>query len=73
MKEGKGITPMDFSECFRKLGVSEKSKVYWNERYCYISQSRWDVKCLERFSSHWLLVGIWKLNWMIRAFARVCP
>ena len=46
MKEGKDIILIDFAEYFRKLGVSENSKVYWNERYCYISQSRWDVKCL---------------------------
>ena len=73
MKKGKDITPIDFAEYFRKLGVSENNKVYWNEMYCYISQSSWDVKCLKRFSSHWLLVEVWRLNWMIKAFVGVCP
>ena len=37
MKEEKDIAPMDFSEYFGKPGVSEDSKVYWNEKYCCIS------------------------------------
>ena len=34
---------MDFTEYLGKSGVSENSKVYWNEKYYYISKSRWDV------------------------------
>ena len=37
MKEKKDIAPMDFAEHLRKSDVSGNSKVYWNERYCYIS------------------------------------
>ena len=36
MKEEKGIVPMDFAEYFRKSGVSENSKVSWNEKCCFI-------------------------------------
>ena len=36
MKKEKNIAPMEFAEYFRKPGISENSKVYWNERHCYI-------------------------------------
>ena len=47
MKEKKDIAPMNFTEYRRKLGVSENSKVYWNERNCYVSKSRWDEQYLK--------------------------
>ena len=47
MKEKKDIAPMNFTEYRRKLGVSENSKVYWNERDCYVSKSRWDEQYLK--------------------------
>ena len=40
MKEEKDIALIDFPDYLRKSGVSKNSKVYWNERYCYISKSR---------------------------------
>ena len=67
---------MYFAEYFTKLGVSEKSKVYWNERYCYISKNRWDVKYLEKSVNHWLLVKRWRWYWMINFFLLeplICP
>ena len=51
MKEEKEIVPMDFAEYFRKSGVSEKSKVSWNEKCCYISKSRWNGP--PHALSHW--------------------
>ena len=30
------------------------TKGYWDERHCYIGESRWDVKYLEKFGSHCL-------------------
>ena len=68
MKEEKDIAPMDFAEYLRKSEVSGHRKVYWNERYCYISQRRWDVQYLEKSVSHWLLVERWEWNWMIKLF-----
>ena len=55
MKEEKDIASMDFAEYLRKSGVLENSKVYWNEKYCYISKNRWDVhvQYLENSVSHW--------------------
>ena len=47
MKEKKDIAPMNFTEYRRKLGVSENNKVYWNERNCYVSKSRWDEQYLK--------------------------
>ena len=41
-------------EYLGKSGVSESNKVYWNERHCYISKSRWDVQYLEKSASHGL-------------------
>ena len=64
MKEKKDIALMDFEEYYRKSHVRENSKVYWNERYCYISKSRWSVQYLENFASDLLLVEIWRWNWM---------
>ena len=50
----KHITPMDFAEHFRKLGVSENSKVYYMVDFYEIdfmkgigSKSRWDVHYLQ--------------------------
>ena len=63
MKEEKD---MDFVENLRKSGVL--SKVYWNERYCYISKCRWCAQYLEKSASHWLLFETWRWNWMIKAF-----
>ena len=68
MKKEKDIAPMDFAEYLRKSEVSERRKVYWNERYCYISKSRWDVQYLEKSVSYWLLVERWGWNWMIKSF-----
>ena len=51
--EEKDIASMDFAEYLRKAGVSENSKVYWNEKHCYISKSRWDAQYLENSVSHW--------------------
>ena len=53
MRKKKEIAPINFSEYFRKSGVSENNKVYWNEMYCYNSNSRWDVQHLEKSASHW--------------------
>ena len=39
MKEQKDIAPMDFAEHFKKSGVSQNRKAYWNGRYCFISKS----------------------------------
>ena len=48
----------DFKERYIKEGKDiasvENSKCYWNERYCYISESRGDVQYLEKFASHYL-------------------
>ena len=68
MKEEKDIAPMVFAIYLRKSELSGCRKVYWNERYCYISKSRWDVQYLEKSVSHWLLVERWKWNWMIKLF-----
>ena len=38
----------------RNIALMENSKGYWNERYCYIRESRWDVKYLEKCGSHCL-------------------
>ena len=46
---------MDFVEYIKKPGVSENSKVNWNEMYCNSSNSRWDVQYLEKSPSHWYL------------------
>ena len=43
MKEEKDIARMDFAEYLRKSDLSENRKVYWTERYCYISKRRWDM------------------------------
>ena len=53
MIEEKDIASMDFAEYLRKAGVSENSKVSWNEKHCYISKSRWDAQYLENSVSHW--------------------
>ena len=55
MKQEKDIlfVPTDFEEYLTKSVVSENSKVYSSDRYCYISKSRWDVQYLEKSSSHW--------------------
>ena len=29
-------------------------ELYWNERYCHISESRWDVQYLEKCASDYL-------------------
>ena len=63
MKEEKDIAPIDFAESLRKSGASEDSKVYWNETYCYICKSKWDVQYLEKSLSHWLLVERGKIGW----------
>ena len=57
-KEENDLAPMDFAEYLRKSGASGNSKVYLNERYCYIPTSRQDVQYLEKSASHWLLVEI---------------
>ena len=38
--------------CFHESDVSENSKVYWNEKFCYIRKSRWDVQYPESSVSH---------------------
>ena len=38
----------------KNIGLMENNKGYWNEGYCYISESRWDVQHLEKCSSHCL-------------------
>ena len=43
MKEEKDIAPMNFAEY-----------LYWNEKCCCISKSRWDVQYIENCASHWL-------------------
>ena len=53
MIEEKDIASMDFAEYLRKAGVSENSKVSWNEKHCYISKSRWGAQYLENSVSHW--------------------
>ena len=53
MKEEKDIAQMDFAEHFRESCVSENSKVYWNERYCYVSKRRSDVQYLEKSTGYW--------------------
>ena len=42
MKEEKGITSI------------ENNKSCWNERYCYVSESRWDVQHFEKCIRHCL-------------------
>ena len=42
MKEEKDITAM------------KNNKGYCNERYCHISESRWDVEYFEKCTSHCL-------------------
>ena len=52
IREKNGVAPMDFQEYYRKSGVTENSNIYWNERYCYVSKSRWSVQYLENSASH---------------------
>ena len=53
MKEEKDIARIDFAEHLRELSLSENSKVYWNERYYYVSKSRSDVQYLEKSTGYW--------------------
>ena len=53
MKEEKDIAQIDFAEHLRELSLSENSKVYWNERYYYVSKSRSDVQYLEKSTGYW--------------------
>ena len=44
-----------------------------NGKYCYISKSRRDTQYLDKSASHWLLVEIWRWNWVIKVFAGAFP
>ena len=73
MKEEKEIVPMDFAEYFRKSGVSEKSKVSWNEKCCYISKSRWNVPYLRPSACSFTLSGkIFQKRATSRSFEATC-
>ena len=72
MKEEKDIAPIDFAESLRKSGASEDSKVYWNETYCYICKSKWDVQYLEKSLSHWLLVKLDYQSFLLEPLLGLC-
>ena len=36
----------------KEIASMENNKGCWNEKYCYISESRWDVQYLEKCASH---------------------
>ena len=38
----------------KDIALMKNNKVYWNEKYCYISESRWNLQNLEKCASHCL-------------------
>ena len=36
----------------KDIALMKNNNGYWNDRYCYISESRWDVQYLEKCASH---------------------
>ena len=63
---------MDFVEYIKKPGVSENSKVNWNEMYCYSSNSRDEMYNILKSL---LAIDIYpnmKWKWMIKVFTGAC-
>ena len=38
----------------KDIASMKNNKGYWNEKYCDISESRWNVQNLEKYASHCL-------------------
>ena len=39
----------------KDIASMESNKGYWNERHCYIGESRWDVQYLGKCASYCLV------------------